>query len=144
MAGIEFVATSARYYTSVGEYQNSAPGLSYGVRLADGEAMELATGENFKELEGNVSLRTSATSVPLHVKQVGTFHYFEGHADPFEPSGPSYIVEVVVTAQQLNDLLVAARTGRIPSQIFVHVENMEYDWRPDGSGRSGITRRTGW
>lgn len=135
MAIVNFEAFSAELFASMGEFEKKSPGLSFGVRLAQRESIKLASGEKFEDLDGRVTVLPDTEAPGEDQKGFGTLHHFAACDDDFDPFPPSFIVQTVLPKHQFNELLSAAKLGRVPSVISVDIEGMEYDWQPDGSGK---------
>jgi hypothetical protein len=135
MAIIEFEAISANLFASVGDFKEKYPVLSFRVRLAQGESMNLTSGEMFGELDGQVTVFPETTEAQEQLSGFGTLRYFAAIDDDFHSYPPNFIIQAALHMRQFEQLLSAAKLGRIPSEISVDVEGMEYDWRPDGSGK---------
>lgn len=135
MAIVKFVATSAELGTGVGElFEKSRPYISYRVRLDSNESIMLSSGENFGDLDDRVTVHSYVDS-SSGKSNVGQVFYFPASADRFDSISASYIVDVRMPTAQMDELLAAARAGRMPSMISVEIDAMEYDWQPDGSGK---------
>jgi hypothetical protein len=98
--------------------------------------VRLTTGEDVSELEGSLLLRRAA--VENTNKPVGFLDYvptFESR-DGLDLMPASYQVIVDLPARQFDELVGAARQGRMPSSISVLVvgKGVQYGWEPDGSG----------
>ena len=133
MATATFEATSAELLGSAGAHERASPGLSYDVRLGRGESIKLTTYENFSELEGHLRLYPDTDPRRAEDKPTGFIAYVEAQGIVDEP--PSYLIQVWLPTVYFDELVSAARHGRIPSKMHIEVEGMEYDWRPDGSGK---------
>src|SRR5258708_4946585 len=96
MAGIGFVATSARYSTGVGESNGGVAFLSYAIRLASDESVTLSTGEKFNDLDGALTVRAPDDDHPLTGSSVGVFAYFAGIANAILPFPGNYLIEITV------------------------------------------------
>lgn len=140
MAFLDLVATSADLFIGVGESERKFPLLTYRVRLGRRELVELPTGENLGDLDGRVTLVTEIESAPGDDKAVGVMHYSERFDSDFDSFAARYLVQVRVSESQLRDLISSARAGRIPSNIGVEVEGMEYGHLPDGSDKKWDTK----
>jgi hypothetical protein len=142
MAIITFEAISAALFGGAGEY--ATPGLSYRVRLGREQSITLTTDEKFAELDGSITLYPDDTEAAFKAeeKAIGVFGYFAAQSD-FEYSFPAnYLVQVTVPRAHFDQLVAAARYGRIPSDLSVDVEGMSYDWQPDGSGKKWDNKAT--
>jgi hypothetical protein len=135
MAIIEFEAISADLSVSVGEFEKKHPILSFRVQLIQGESMKLSSDEKFEDLDGRVTVFPDIGELQENQNAFGTLHYFAAHDDDFHPFPPSFIIQATIPASQFDELLSAAKLGRIPSEISVDIEGMEHDWQPDGSGK---------
>lgn len=96
--------------------------LWFRVKLSEDERVKLSTGERLRELEGFVHLR-SQPSEPQEVQlDIGTMWYV--HDVPEQQISASYHIEVSIPDGQLQNLIAAARLGRIPSSIIVTARGM--------------------
>src|SRR5437588_1796258 len=124
MAIITFEAISAVLFGGAGEYERSTPGLSYGVRLGPEQSVTLTTDEKFSELDGSLTLYPDDTNSAFKAeeKRIGVFGYFAAQSD-FDYSFPAnYLIQVNVPRAHFDQLVAAARYGRIPSDLSVDVE----------------------
>lgn len=133
MAIIDFEAISADLSIGIGETEGSY--LSFRVRLSGNESVTLSTGESFDDLNGRVTVKPDRGEQREQEKQVGSVHYLEAFDDDIHPQPASYIVQATLPPNRFIELLSAAQFGRVPSEISVSIEGMEYDWQPDGSGK---------
>jgi len=127
MAGVTFVPYDATFFAGVGEHEGASPGLLYGVRLASGESMKLTTDEKFEELDGGITIFGDGDSVKDKQKGVGVLRYFEAGDDAGNPSVAHYTAEIHISGDQFNELVFAARLGRLPSEIVIDVESLKQD-----------------
>jgi len=110
--------------------------LSYSVVAQRRRDVRLATEEQFGALEGSVTLQRAEE--PNTDKAVGVLRYlraFESR-DGLESEPASYAVHCAISPLQFDELVIAARAGRLPSLIALEVagEGGEMGWEPDGSG----------
>jgi hypothetical protein len=134
MARTTFEATSVTLFGGAGEYERAVPGFSYRVRLARGESIELTTGEKFAELEGLFAVYLDTEpAAPIKEDAVGVIGYHEKLSSWDEVVPSSYSLQVGVSRPTFDELLFAARYGRIPERLSVDVDGMEYGSAPDGS-----------
>lgn len=132
-----FVATSAEMFTSASGPEKDSVGLSYRVKLDGGNSVDLATEENFRDLDGHVVVVSRDDNSSQEERTFGKMSYFEAREDVFAPSPACYFVRVLLSNKQLEELLAAARIGRVPSQISIWLMGgggIETGWQPDGSG----------
>jgi hypothetical protein len=135
MAQATFEAISAALLGSAGAHERASPGLSYDVRLARGESISLATGENFAELRGYLRVYPDTDPRRREDKATGFIAYLEAQTAVRDSSPPSYLLQVWLPRVYFDELVSAARHGRIPSKMLVDIDGMEYDWRPNGRGK---------
>ena len=139
MAIIYFEAISADLSVdlsvSVGECERKHPILSFRVRLFQRESIMLSSDEKFENLVGRVTVLPDVGDSQENQNAFGALQYFAAHDDYIDPFPPSFIIQTTISANQFDKLLSAAKLGRIPSEISVDIEGMEYDWQPDGSGK---------
>jgi hypothetical protein len=124
---------------------DSPPRLSYEVRLAKDEMIELSSGfsiidkenpfekeenrKNYRPLKG--SLLILAQNDEPSEGGIGRIIYWP--ADGAVSFVDTYSVEVLVPKVTVDELLAAAHLGRLPSRIGIKVEGIDYGWAPDGS-----------
>ena len=118
---------------SVGVPAASAVGLSFQVHLRSEQEIELASEENFADLDGRIAVLPEIESSEDRSNGIGMMSYFESMKTDFQSFPPKYIVDVRVPKDQFDELLAAARAGHIPSNISIYVDEMETGWAPDGS-----------
>lgn len=135
MAIIDFEAISADLSVSVDEFERKHPILSFRVQLAQRESIKLSSDEKFENLDGRVTVFPDVGETQEDQNAFGTLHYFAARDDDFYPFPPSFIVQTTIPQGQFDELLSAAKFGRVPSKISVDIEGMEHDWQPDGSGK---------
>lgn len=133
MAIIEFEAVSADLSVSVGELEKKHPILSFRVQLIQGESLKLSSDEKVEDLDGRVTVFPDVGESQENQDAFGTMHYFAARNDDFHPFPPRFIIQTTISANQFDEMLSAAKLGRIPSSIFVDIEGLEYDcdWLPD-------------
>lgn len=66
-------------------------------------------------------------------KTIGCMYYVPAFRDEFASLPASYDLRVLVPKGKFDELLAAARLGRLPSAISIEVEGMDYGGAPDGS-----------
>ena len=130
MSIIDFEPVGAELFGGVGEFEKGYPGLSFKIQLAQGESLTLSSGEKSSELDGRVTVFPGTEEA-----EKGTLSYFPARNDEFYAFPPQFIVQTALPLNQFNELLSAAKLGRMPSTISVEIEGMDYDWQPDGSGK---------
>ncbi len=135
MAQATFEATSAALLGSAGAHERASPGLSYDVRLGRGESISLTTSENFADLQGHLRLYPDTDPRRGQDKATGFIAYLEARSAVHDSCPPSYLIQIWVPDVYFDELVSAARHGRIPSNMHVDIEGMDYDWQPDGSGK---------
>jgi hypothetical protein len=140
MAKATFEATSAEFLGSAGALERASPGLSYDVRLARGESIKLTTGESFAELQGHLRLYPDTDPRRAEDKPTGFIAYVEAQGDVDD--SPSYLIQVWLPTVYFDELVSAARHGRIPSKMNIEVEGMSNDWRADGRGKKWDNKAT--
>lgn len=125
---------SAQAQDSSADASDNSRSLRYRVALHYSNHVRLSTGEDFRKLEGKVFLRPSDGSPFTEESPFGRLCYLEAYDGEFDSSPASYSVELRLPRQQFEELLSAARLGRVPSYISVDVKGMKIGWEPDGSG----------
>lgn len=85
---------------------------------------------------GNV--RLTATKPEATEDAIDLLSYIEpiSSSDGFLDSGASYQATCQLPSEQIDELIAAARIGRLPASFDISVEGpgIEYGWEPDGSG----------
>jgi hypothetical protein len=110
------------------------PRLTYQVHLPRHHYVELATGENFTDINGSVTILRDVGDSTEREEGVGSMRYVAPFRDSIEgPLPGAYGVEARVAPFTFDELLAAARIGRLPS-FFVDVEGLKFSGLPDGSG----------
>lgn len=138
---IELVAISAQLALSAHTQDSSADAsdgsrsLRYRVALHYSNHVRLSTGEDLRKLEGKVFLWPSDSPSITEESPFGWLCYIEAYEGEFDSLPAYYSVELRLPRQQFDELLSAARLGRVPSYISVNVKGLEIGWEPDGSGR---------
>jgi|SRR5262249_51977384 len=118
------------------ELSDGKPQLSYEVQLNRGEYIKLSSGENFRNGVITIFPETDESNGDDR-KTVGSIYYAPGFEDSDDlrlSSSATYEIRVLVPRVRFDELLATARLGRLPSQIWIHVEGMEYR-SPDGSSK---------
>jgi hypothetical protein len=105
------------------------------MHLVQGESIKLSSDEKFEDLDGRLMVFPDVGESHENPNGFGTLHYLAARDDDFHPFPPRFIVQTPIPAGHFDELLSAAKFGRIPSKISVDIEGMEYDWQPDGSGK---------
>jgi hypothetical protein len=105
----------------------SATRLSFRVRIADGEKVMLTEGERLNKLRGSVTVYPQIGSLDEKSKGIGVMSYFPHEpGDSTFPEFPaSYTIEVLLPQTQFNNLVSAARIGRIPSSMTIEERGMK-------------------
>jgi len=113
-----------RYHPHITITSNTC--LWFRVKLSEGERVTISTGERLRDLEGFVHLRSQPSESQVDQLDIGTMR----HSDevPDHEILASYHIEVSIPEGQLQNLIAAARHGRIPSSIIVTARGM---LRPD-------------
>ncbi len=130
--------------------------LTYRVQLAriyphraSRESVTLSTEEKFEDLDSRISVFAAETDESKDIvariekrllkdgqKGIGFIQYVPAISDDLGLYvRASCSVRVFVPKVTFDELLAAARLGRLPSHISIEVEGMQYDWQPDGSGK---------
>lgn len=112
------------------------PRLTYQVHLTRHHYVELATGEKFTDLNGSVTILRDVGNSTEPQEGIGSMRYFAPFRDSIEgPIPGAYGLEAHVAPFTFDELLAAARIGRLPS-FLVDVEGMKFNGLPDGSGKN--------
>ncbi len=93
------------------------------VKLSEDDIVKISTGEKLQGLEGFVHLCPQASELPEEPKDIGTMKYFGEEPEHLIPA--SYHIEVSVPKVQFQNLIAAARLGRVPSWIMVKARGMQ-------------------
>lgn len=100
------------------------------------EHMTLATGENVRTIRLGFSLKAMTPEHDLWLQKrcgkpdrpiIGQMRYFE------RPS--AILSDAHIPSEAFDRILALVQAGRVPNSLTVEVENLDYDWRPDGSGK---------
>lgn len=104
--------------------------------LAFNEHLTLATGEDVRTIRLTLTLKamTPETDGWLQERRgkpdqpiIGQMHYFDGP--------PAILSDANVSLETFDRILGLVQAGRAPDSLTIEVQNLTYDWRPDGSGK---------
>ena len=96
--------------------------LNLNVRGAEDTRVKLSTGEQLKDMNGFVSVYPQTKDSQEERKGIGGMAYFKKVSAP--PIPARYVIEVCIPLTQFEDLISAARLGRIPSIITINERGM--------------------
>lgn len=135
MALITFNVTNAAVSSRV-KHGQADWNVTLQLLLPVGEYLTLATGEDVQTIRLAFTLKaiTAETDEWLQSRRlktdqpaVGMMHYFDG---------PTAILsDAYVDLETFNRIFSLVQAGRPPQSLTVEVENLTYDWRPDGTGK---------
>src|SRR5213079_54845 len=109
MALVTFEAISISLLGGAGEYERAVPRLSYEVRLAQEQSVQLTTNEKFNDLEGHCVVYADTESAPpIRENATGLISYHPAQED----YSSNYYIQVWVSRASLDELLAVARIGR--------------------------------
>lgn len=97
----------------------------------------LSSGEDFRELEATISIKPlQPDDDPGELRD--NIQYFGPikSSDGFAKMGSAFIAQCYIPQNQFDELVAAARLGRMPELIALNAvgPGIEYGWEPDGSG----------
>lgn len=118
-AYLSFVATSALLRMGWGEDEFSRPVLSFRVQLATGKYITLSSGVRLHEIKGEMDFYAEDGDPHEGPKVLGGLRYLERME--------LLSAELALPTSHFNELLSAAKIGRMPSHIGIRVEGLEYE-----------------
>jgi hypothetical protein len=96
------------------------------VRLHREESVQLASDEDFNNLEGVLRLIEHEGEESEKNKALGWMQYVSEFRGDFDYQKATYQIDVQIPRRRLELLLAAVSQGRLPSQIWVYVVGMTY------------------
>ena len=100
------------------------------------EHLTLATGEDVRTIRLALTIKAMTLEHDRWLQErqgkpdqpvIGQMHYFDG---------PSAILsDAHIPADAFERILGLVQAGRVPNSVTVEVQRLDYDWRPDGSGK---------
>lgn len=135
MARITFDVSGAAVSAQV-DHANADWRVTLNLALPFDEHLELATGEDVRTIRLALTLqtRTAENDVWLQERRgrpdqpiIGQMHYFDGPA--------AILSDAHVSSEAFERILGLVQAGRLPESLTIEVQNLSYDWRPDGSGK---------
>lgn len=128
MPGFKFITSEATLSLGVGGSESKSPCLSYSVRQGLFEdSVELATGQTLQDLSGEITISADFDKrLPVQDNSIGVMKYFEASEFDLCDHPLSYSIEVVVPETLREELIFAARSGRLPSELLVEVDEDEH------------------
>lgn len=135
MATIAFNVTNASVSSRI-----ETTGLSWSLTLMlmlprVGEYLTLATGEDVRTARIALTIKVESQEYAEWLQAqhgtpdkaiIGIMHYFDD---------PAILSDLTISQEAHDRLISFATTGRFPSEVRLDVQNITYDWRPDGSGK---------
>lgn len=100
------------------------------------EHMTLATGEDVRTIRLAFTLKAMTPENDRWLQErrgqpdcpiIGQMRYFDGP--------PAILSDAHIPAEAFDRILGLIQGGRLPKSLNVEVHNLDYDWRPDGSGK---------
>lgn len=98
--------------------------------------MTLATGEDVRTLRLGFTLKAMTAEHDRWLQDrsgnrdhpvIGQMAYFDRH--------PAILSDAHIPADAFDRIFGLVQAGRVPNSLTIEVQNLEYDWRPDGSGK---------
>ncbi len=158
MAGAAKLATMAilnfrptDLFTSAGFGEMAVPSqnwrLAFTTKSNWQETLELSSGEHIEDVKLYVNIRALTEEVVTWLRDrgegwrsaIGTAQYFAQIEGTLEGMPPSLIFEAYVPLDDLDRLHRLAAIGKMPTNIRLEVSGVDYNWRPDGSGKKWNT-----
>lgn len=100
------------------------------------EHITLATGEDVRTIRLAMTIKAMTPEHDRWLQErrgkpdhpaIGQMHYFD------RPS--AILSDANITADAFDRIFGLVQAGRVPNSLTVEVQSLEYDWRPDGSGK---------
>lgn len=135
MALITFDVTGAAVSSRM-EHGKADWHVTLHLALPFNEHLTLATGEDVRTIRLALTLKamTPETDGWLQERRgkpdqpiIGQMHYFDGP--------PAILSDANVSLETFDRILGLVQAGRVPDSLTIEVQNLTYDWRPDGSGK---------
>lgn len=100
------------------------------------EHMTLATGEDVRAIRLAMTIKAMTPEHDRWLQErrgkpdhpvIGQMHYFDGRS--------AILSDAHIPADAFDRIFGLVQAGRVPNSLTVEVQSLEYDWRPDGSGK---------
>lgn len=100
------------------------------------EHMTLATGEDVRTIRLALTIKAMTAEHDWWLQErrgklehpiIGQMHYFDGSS--------AILSDAHVTLDAFDRIFGLVQAGRVPNTVTVEVQSLDYDWRPDGSGK---------
>ena len=110
--------------------------VAFHLALPFDEHMTLATGEDVRTIRLALTVKAMTPDMDRWLQErrdepneavIGRMHYFE---DP-----PAVLADANIPPDAFDHIMRLVEQGRIPRSLTVEVQNLNHDWRPDGSGK---------
>ncbi|MET3780158.1 hypothetical protein ABIC32_000788 [Brevundimonas sp. 1080] len=98
--------------------------------------MTLATGEDVRTVRLALTIKAMTAEHDRWLQErrikpdrpvIGQMHYFDGP--------PAILSDAHIPADAFDRIFGLVQAGHMPSTLTVEIESLDYDWRPDGSGK---------
>lgn len=142
MPRITFDVTGAAVSSRV-EHGKAGWHVALHLALPFNEHMALATGEDIRTIRLGFTLKAMTAEHDRWLQErrgkpdqpiigqnqpiIGQMHYFD------EPS--AILSDAHISSEAFDRVLAFVQAGRVPNSLTIEVQNLDYDWRPDGSGK---------
>lgn len=100
------------------------------------EHVTLATGEDVRNMRLGFTLKAMTLEHDRWLQErrgksdqpiIGQMRYFDGR--------PAILSDAHISSEAFERILGLVQAGRVPNSLTIEVENLDYDWMPDGSGK---------
>lgn len=110
--------------------------LAYRATLAQSwrQRVELASGDDFKQLDGWIGFQDADATEPYLDHKKGTLYFSKGSDTQFYERGPSHTSTIRLPTADLERLLTTIASGVALKSVSIEV-SVDYGWEPDGSGK---------
>jgi len=133
---LNFLVKSADLYIGVRVPFPSPVGLTFRVQVVLAE-IELATKDNFDDLDGRITILPEAEVAEDTRDAIGMMNFVESIKTDYDNLPASWIADARIPKPQFDELLASVRAGQIPSNISIYLDGrevgLEFGWDPDGS-----------
>lgn len=135
MALITFDVTGAAVSTRL-EHGKADWHVSFHLALPFDEHMTLATGDDVRAIRLGLSLKPMTPDHDRWLQErrgksnqpiIGRMHYFN--------APPAILSDANISTEAFERVIELVQAGRVPHSLTIEVEGLDYDWRPDGSGK---------
>jgi hypothetical protein len=111
--------------------------LSFRADLANGyrQHVDLTSDERtMADLDGTVAFEPDTTEAYMGFEK-GSLTYWKGSSDDIHPNPPNYLATLRMPQDDLTSLMKTIADGLPLMSVNISVDDMEYGWEPDGSGK---------